>query len=86
MHNLATKLTFLITLQLLTASVLLKAQVCPSNIDFERGNFSNWKAYSGGVSAATGTHVFSLVETGPSPGQHEMYTRSAHSQLVDPYG
>lgn len=85
MRNL-TKLTIFITLLLQSASVALMAQVCPPNIDFEQGNFSNWKAYAGSVSAATGSHVFSLFESGASPGQHEMYTRTQHSQLVDPYG
>ena len=85
MRNL-TKLTFFITLLLLSASVELRAQVCPVNIDFEKGNFSNWKAYTGNVSAATGSHVFSLFETNASPGQHEMYSRALHSQLADPFG
>jgi gliding motility-associated-like protein len=86
MRNLTTKLTFLITLLLLSASVPLRAQVCPPNIDFEKGNFSNWKAYTGNVSAATGSHVFSLFESGAAPGQHEMFNRANHSFLRDEYG
>jgi gliding motility-associated-like protein len=86
MRNLTTKLTFLFTLLLLSASLQLKGQVCPPNIGFERGDFSNWKAYTGSVSAATGSHVFSLFESGASPGQHEMFTRASHSLLRDEYG
>ena len=45
-----------------TACIHVSAQICPPNIDFENGTFSNWKAYRGGVSAATGSNVIdSLV-------------------------
>jgi gliding motility-associated-like protein len=86
MRNLTTKLTILITLLLLSASVQLSAQVCPANIDFERGDYTNWKAYTGNVSAATGSHVFSLFESGPVFGQHELFNRASHSATRDPYG
>jgi gliding motility-associated-like protein len=86
MRSLTKKLTLLVTLLLLYISVQLNAQVCPTNIDFERGDFANWKAYTGNVSAATGSHVFSLFESGPSPGQHEMFNRLSHSNVRDPYG
>ncbi len=51
------------------------SQDCPPNIDFEKGNFSNWTCYTGNVSAAGGTNTISLVQQpGPVRGQHTMYT------------
>ena len=53
----------------------IHSQDCPPNIDFEKGNFSNWTCYTGNVSAAGGTNTISLVQQpGPVPGQHTMYT------------
>jgi hypothetical protein len=53
------------------------AAQCPPNIDFEKGDFSNWTAYTGTVSAATGQNVISLSTTGIvfGTGQHEMFSR-----------
>jgi gliding motility-associated-like protein len=86
MGQLITKLAILFTFQLLCVFVQINAQVCPPNIDFERGTFTNWKAFAGNVSAATGSNVISLFETGALPGQHEMFSRSSHALLLDEFG
>ena len=64
------------------------AQICPPNIDFERGDFSNWTAYTGSVSAAGGTNTISLSPgTGAGyNGQHEMFSRSLNATNTDMFG
>jgi gliding motility-associated-like protein len=60
---------------------------CPPNIDFERGNFDNWTAYTGTVSAAGGINNISLSPNGIGyNGQHEMFSRSINAGDVDLYG
>ena len=66
--------------------VQIKAQNCPPNIDFEKGDFSGWTCYIGGVSAATGANVISLFPTGgPVYDQHTMYS-AADAGATDYYG
>ena len=61
------------------------SQICPPNIDFENGNFTNWICYTGSVSAAGGTNTMSLTPSGgPAPNQHTMY--SAPTNEVDQFG
>ena len=61
------------------------SQICPPNIDFENGNFTNWICYTGSVSAAGGTNTMSLSPSGaPTPNQHTMY--SAPTNEVDYFG
>ena len=62
------------------------AQICPPNIDFENGSFSNWKAYRGGVSAATGSNVISLFETQPATGNLEIFSRASNATVTDYFG
>ncbi len=60
---------------------------CPPNIDFERGDFSNWTAYTGTVSAATGQNVISLTATGTNfSNQHSMFSRINNAGDRDPFG
>lgn len=63
-----------------------KAQVCPSNIDFEKGDFSSWQTYIGYASAAGGYNTISLTPSSPSAGRHTIYTRANASSVVDEYG
>ena len=61
------------------------SQICPPNIDFENGNFTNWTCYTGNVSAAGGTNTMYLTPSGgPTPNQHTMY--SAPTNEVDYFG
>ncbi len=60
---------------------------CPPNIDFEKGNFDNWTAYTGSVSAGTGQNVMSLSPTGALyGGQHEVFSRATHAFQRDFFG
>lgn len=61
------------------------AQVCPPNVDFERGNFDNWQCYIGAVTGA-GQNIISLQPTnGPVQDRHTMYSASFNG-VMDPYG
>jgi gliding motility-associated-like protein len=62
------------------------AQVCPPNIDFEKGDFSFWQTYIGFVSAGGGQNTISISPSSPSAGRHTMYTRSNSSFIIDEYG
>ncbi|MBD0294452.1 MAG: hypothetical protein ICV84_04495, partial [Flavisolibacter sp.] len=64
---------------------VVNAQNCPPNIDFESGTFDGWTCYTGSAAEMNGTNVISLSYSGPVPGRHTMFTRSAATQL-DPYG
>lgn len=69
---------------LLTTSSL--AQNCPPNIDFENGNFSGWKCYTGSVSAASGSNEITFnYSGGPVFNRHTMYSSNQNSGL-DEYG
>jgi gliding motility-associated-like protein len=61
------------------------AQICPPNIDFESGTFSNWTCYTGSVAVAGSTNVITLSPSGgPVPNQHTMY--SSAQGLTDYFG
>lgn len=67
--------------------IQISAQVCPPNIDFEKGDFSNWTTYIGSVSAATGQNeIFLNATPGPVSDRHEMFSRALHSTMTDYYG
>jgi gliding motility-associated-like protein len=59
-----------------------KAQGCPVNIGFEKGDFKNWVALVGGVDT---TGVSFTISTTPVANQHMLYKKT-NSVLVDPYG
>jgi gliding motility-associated-like protein len=66
--------------------VVAKAQ-CPPNIDFERGDFANWTAYTGNVSAAGGVNTITLSPNGVGfSGQHEMFSRVLNANDRDQFG
>ncbi len=80
------KTILLLILACTTGCLQVSAQICPPNIDFENGSFSNWKAYRGGVSAATGSNVISLFETQPATGNHEIFSRASNALTTDYFG
>ncbi len=60
---------------------------CPPNIDFERGDFANWTAYTGSVSAAGGVNNINLSPNGVGyNGQHEIFSRATNAGDMDMYG
>ena len=63
-----------------------QAQVCPPNIDFEKGNFSGWTCYTGTVGHVNGQNQMYLYNSnGPVQGQHTIFPRSANP-VMDEYG
>ena len=63
------------------------AQVCPPNIDFETGTFTNWTCYAGSVSGVGGqNHINIYSMNGPAFNQHTLYSRRLHADERDPYG
>jgi len=62
------------------------AQNCPPNIDFETGTFDGWTCYIGSTAAVNGQNVITLNVSQPVPNRQTMYSYSANSRQVDPYG
>lgn len=63
-----------------------KGQVglCPSNLDFELGNFTGWDCRWGTVGVVGGINTVSLPNIGQVPGRHTLI--SAATGGTDPYG
>lgn len=64
----------------------VKAQggLCPVNLDFELGDFTNWVCKWGTVSSPGGVNTVSLPNIGQIPGRHTII--SAATAGTDPYG
>lgn len=60
------------------------AQLCPPNLDFEYGDFSNWECRYGTVVDSAGKNVVRLPNSGQVPGRHTII--SAATAGLDPYG
>ena len=62
---------------------LARAQsgLCPSNLDFEQGDFSNWACQAGTVDASGNLQIF---PSPPIPGRHTIIRASTAG--IDPYG
>lgn len=58
---------------------------CPDNLDFEFGNFTNWKCFTGRVDSVGNTNVITVTPSAPTPGRHTIYPRTVPSAL-DPFG
>lgn len=84
-HELIRTRTFCLFTFMLIAFV--STAQCPPNIDFERGDFSNWTAYTGSVSAAGGVNNINLSSNGIGfNGQHEIFSRAINAGDMDMYG
>ncbi len=59
--------------------------ICPDNIDFENGNFSNWKCFTGDVDSIGATNSITVVPSPPIPNRHTIINRSMPSG-IDPFG
>lgn len=57
---------------------------CPANIDFELGNFTNWKCFAGLVDTLNGNNVITLNSSAPLAGRHVIIDSAA--ALLDSYG
>lgn len=62
------------------------SQGCPSNIDFEQGDFSHWQCSIGKTFEQNGKNVISLSDTTPLPGRHEIVAADTGVTVKDPYG
>src|SRR5437868_14980498 len=79
--------TFCATVLLCISFLTVRSQlnICPPNLDFEQGDFTNWECKTGSCSASTGTNV--ITWTGccaPVPNRHEIIP--GNSAAVDQYG
>ncbi|MFZ9387528.1 MAG: PKD domain-containing protein, partial [Chitinophagaceae bacterium] len=63
---------------LIFSQVRAQAGLCPLNLDFEQGDFTNWQCRAGTV------NVLPLPLTGPIPGRHTMI--SPANAGLDPFG
>lgn len=79
-------INYLFVLFLLLVSKTLIAQdgLCPPNLDFEKGDFSNWNCRAGSVNTSGGNNTVSLQNTGPIDGRHTIISKS--NAGTDPYG
>ena len=66
-------------------NVDLFGQSCPPNIDFEKGDFSNWECFVGYTYADSGKNYIKLDPSLPTPGRHEIISASSGAAL-DAYG
>jgi gliding motility-associated-like protein len=75
------------TCLLLLAIVLssnLFSQTCPPNLDFELGNYSHWKFFTGSVKTLNGDNAITLESSEPIKGRHELI--SSANAGIDPFG
>ena len=61
-----------------------QAGLCPPNLDFEFGDFSNWICRTGTVSVSGGLNRINWTGMGQVPGRHTII--SAATGGTDPYG
>lgn len=62
-----------------------QASQCPPNIDFEFGNFTNWKCFTGTVYQYTDTNIVSATLSGPVADRHTIFDSNS-AGVLDPYG
>ncbi len=79
-------LLLFLTGTLCSASVVVYAQSCPPNIDFETGTFNGWTCYTGTVASIDSSNVITFNYAGaPVQNRHTMYSAIANAG-VDEYG
>jgi gliding motility-associated-like protein len=76
--------TFLIALHCLPAQSFAQS-LCPPNIDFEQGDFTNWQCYTGTTSLSGGNNVINVTPSVPTTGRHTILGPSYAGQN-DQYG
>jgi gliding motility-associated-like protein len=67
---------FIITLFFVEINFVSKAQtgLCPPNLDFEMGDYSNWVCRTGVANLVGGLNTITWTATGPDPTLHRMIT------------
>jgi gliding motility-associated-like protein len=86
-RNFFLRLAILFLLSFNATALMIKAQECPPNIDFENGDFYGWTCYTGSVSAAGDINTIYLNPSGgPVYNQHTMYSAATNGGLTDYYG
>ncbi len=75
---------FLALIWLLATVAGAKAQSCPDNIGFEKGDLTGWQCYTG-ILDYSGTLPVDWVAGAPVPGRHTVVQNSS-PQALDPYG
>ena len=58
---------------------------CPPNIDFEKGDFSNWETFIGSTYTLNGQNIIRLDPSAPTPNRHEIIS-AASGPALDFYG
>jgi gliding motility-associated-like protein len=70
----------------ITSCLIIHAQECPKNIDFETGTFENWTCYVGFLLEEGNKNIIRLSPTGqPAQNRQTMYASTLKDSL-DPYG
>jgi len=77
----------IIVIFLCLATGIIQAQtlLCPANLAFENGNFSNWTCYTGVTTCSGVQNNTSMTLSGPVSNRHTIISRTTPSAL-DPYG
>lgn len=78
-------LSLLFYLLFICSSLFSFSQSCPPNIDFEKGDFSNWQCFTGYTIVSNGKNQIVLSPSPPTLNRHEIISASTVPQL-DPYG
>lgn len=70
---------------LLAGIIQAQTVLCPPNLAFENGNFSNWTCYTGSTACTPSGNSTTLNVSGPVSNRHTLITRTTPS-AIDPYG
>ena len=63
------------------------SQGCPSNIDFEQGNFTNWQCYLGRTYSSGNNNVIDLKPSAPTANRQEIISADSNGTIpLDGYG
>src|SRR6188768_206553 len=77
---------FIFSMLLLCSNKLMsQASQCPPNIDFEFGNFTNWKCFTGSVYQQADSNIVTVSLSGPVADRHSIFNSSS-AGMLDPYG
>ena len=60
--------------------------VCPPNIDFEFGNFSNWQLFAGSTTASGGLNYINVSPSAQILGRHTLVPNTPPTTPTDPFG
>ncbi len=67
-----TKVLFVLAFNFIIISANTQATTCPLNLDFEKGDFTNWQCFMGTVEDVSNTNSLNLFSTAPTPGRHTL--------------